>query len=82
HTRHATRQWLTVVTLVTLVTLVAMGMGVALVPASLAQVGVKGVRFVPLANLRHPTVGVLAWHQEAVSPALRTFLDVAAAGRH
>ena len=71
-TRHAARQWLTVVSLV------ALGMGVALVPASLAQAGVQGVRFVPIAGLRHPAVGVLAWHEEADNPALRVFLDCAA----
>lgn len=75
HTRHAARQWLTVVALV------ALRMGVALVPASMAQAGVKGVRFVAIANLQHPTVGVLAWHQDAVTPALRAFLDVAASGQ-
>lgn len=72
HTRHATRQWLTVVALV------AMGMGVALVPATMAQAAVQGVRFVPIAHLEHPTVGVLAWHAAARNPALQTFLDVAA----
>lgn len=72
HTRHAARQWLTVVSLV------ALGMGVALVPASLAQAGVQGVRFVPIAGLRHPTVGVLAWHEETDTPALRVFLACAA----
>ncbi|KAB2897318.1 MAG: LysR family transcriptional regulator [Burkholderiaceae bacterium] len=72
NTRHAARQWLTVVSLV------ALRMGVALVPASLAQAGVQGVRFVPIAGLRHPTVGVLAWHEEADTPALRVFLACAA----
>ncbi|QNP58342.1 LysR substrate-binding domain-containing protein [Paenacidovorax monticola] len=72
HTRHAARQWLTVVSLV------ALRMGVALVPASLAQAGVQGVRFVPIAGLHHPTVGVLAWHEETDTPALRVFLACAA----
>ena len=71
HTRHAARQWLTVVSLV------ALRMGVALVPASLAQAGLRGVRFVPIAQLHHPTVGVLAWHEETDAPALRVLLDVA-----
>ncbi|MDR6213745.1 LysR substrate-binding domain-containing protein [Paracidovorax wautersii] len=74
HTRHAARQWLTVVALV------SMRIGVALVPASMAQAAVKGVRFVPIAGLQHPTVGVLAWHEDAVTPALRTFLDMASVG--
>lgn len=73
HTRHATRQWLTVVALV------AMRMGVALVPASIAQAAVQGVRFVPVAGIDHPTVGVLAWPVEEASPALRSFLEVAEA---
>ncbi|MCW5235335.1 LysR family transcriptional regulator [Verminephrobacter eiseniae] len=72
---HATRQWLTVLTLV------ALRMGVALVPACMVQAAVKGVRLLPIARLRHPCVGVLAWHQDAVTPALRGFLDVAAANR-
>ena len=71
-TRHAARQWLTVVSLV------ALGMGVALVPASLAQAGVQGVRFVPLSGLQHPAVGVLAWHEDGDTPALRVFLECAA----
>ena len=71
HTRHAARQWLTVVSLV------ALRLGVALVPASLAQAGVQGVRFVPIAGLHHPTVGVLAWHQDGHAPALQVFLEVA-----
>ncbi|OJW90766.1 MAG: LysR family transcriptional regulator [Alicycliphilus sp. 69-12] len=70
-TRHAARQWLTVVSLV------ALGMGVALVPASLAQAGVQGVCFLPIAGLHHPTVGVLAWHEGTDTPALRVFLESA-----
>lgn len=73
-TRHAARQWLTVVALV------ASGLGVALVPASLAQAGIQGARFVPLCGLHHPTVGVLAWHAETPPPALRAFLGVAVPG--
>jgi len=73
HTHHAVRQWLTVVSLV------ALGMGVALAPASLARSGVQGVRFVPVAGPPHPAVGVLAWHEETDAPALRVFLDCAAA---
>jgi DNA-binding transcriptional LysR family regulator len=72
-TRHAARQWLTVAALV------ALGMGVALTPASLARAGVQGVRFVPLDGLRHPAVGVLAWHEDADAPALRAFIECAAA---
>lgn len=52
---HATRQWLTVVALV------AGGLGVALVPASVARSGAAGVRFVPLAQPATLGVGLLAW---------------------
>lgn len=72
-TRHAARQWMTVVALV------ASGMGVALVPASMARAGITGARFVPLKGLTHPTVGVLAWHSEQVSPALQAFVAIAGA---
>jgi DNA-binding transcriptional LysR family regulator len=73
HTRPAARQWLTVVSLV------ALGMGVAVAPASLAQAGVQGVRFVPIEGLNHPAVGVLAWHEKTDTPALRVFIECAAA---
>ena len=52
---HAARQWLTVVALV------AGGLGVALVPASVARSGAAGVRFVPLAQPATLGVGLLAW---------------------
>lgn len=73
-TRHAARQWLTVVALV------ASGMGVGLVPASMARAGITGARFVPLRGLTHPTVGVLAWHAEQTSPALQAFIAIASTG--
>ena len=70
-TRHANRQWLTVVALV------AAGMGVALVPASMARAGIAGARMVPLLGQPHPTVGVLAWHREQRFAALDAFIAVA-----
>lgn len=54
-TRHAARQWLTIVSLV------AGGMGVALVPASIAQAGIRGVRLLPIRGLSPRAVGMLAW---------------------
>ncbi len=45
----------------------------------MAQAAVQGVRFMPIAHLEHPTVGVLAWHEEGTNPALQAFLDVASA---
>ena len=49
----------------------------ALVPAALARAGLQGVRFVPIAGLRHLAVGALVWHEEADSPALRALIDCA-----
>jgi DNA-binding transcriptional LysR family regulator len=72
--RHAARQWFSVAALV------ALDMGVALVPASLALAGMPGVRFVPIKGPRHPAEGVLAWHEESDTPALRAFLECAAQG--
>ncbi|MBV8619111.1 MAG: LysR family transcriptional regulator [Curvibacter sp.] len=70
-TRHASRQWLTVVALV------AAGMGVALVPASMARAGIAGARLVPLTGEPHPTVGVLAWPRAHRPAALEAFIAVA-----
>lgn len=69
--QHAARQWLTVVSLV------AFRLGLAVVPASLARAAVRGVRFVPIKELHHSTVGALAWSKEVDSPALRLFLSCA-----
>lgn len=70
-TRHAARQWQTVVALV------GLRLGVALVPASLARAGLPGVRFVAIQGAPHPTVGVLAWRRGADHPALQTLLACA-----
>jgi DNA-binding transcriptional LysR family regulator len=71
-TRHAARQWLTVVAMV------AGGLGVALVPASLARAGMRGVSLVPVRGLVPLTVGALAWRREdAGAAALAAFIAVA-----
>lgn len=71
-TRHAARQWLTVIAMV------AAGLGVALVPASLAQAGMRGARLVPLRGMVPLTVGALAWRKEdAGLAALDAFIAVA-----
>lgn len=68
---HAARQWLTVVALV------AGGLGVALVPASVARSGAAGVRFVPLAQPATLGVGLLAWSDAAGGPVLEAFVQTA-----
>lgn len=71
-TRHAARQWLTVVALV------SAGMGVALVPATIARSSIAGAAFVPIRGQATHTVGALAWREEpAPSAVLAAFLAVA-----
>jgi DNA-binding transcriptional LysR family regulator len=71
-TRHAARQWLTVVAMV------AAGLGVALVPASLAQAGMRGARLVPVRGMVPLTVGALAWRKDDAGLAvLASFIEVA-----
>ncbi len=67
-TRHAARQWLTVVAMV------ANGMGVALVPSFLTRVGFKGVRFVKLHGLTAGSPASLAWNPGHSSAAVDTFV--------
>lgn len=58
----------------TVVSLVSSGMGTAVVPASLAALGRKGVVYRPLAD-RHPALELwLAWRRGALAPAARDFL--------
>jgi DNA-binding transcriptional LysR family regulator len=64
--RHEVRHWLTVLAFV------AAGMGVALVPASLARAGMAGVRFVALGNRRVQSVTRMVWAPERSTPALRS----------
>lgn len=70
-TCHAARQWITVVALV------ATGMGVSLVPASLAKSGVQGVRFVPLLGHSVRSSALLAWHSGSTVAALSSFIEIA-----
>ena len=64
--RHEVRHWLTVLAFV------AAGMGVALVPASLARSGMSGLRFVALGNRRVQSVTRMVWAPERATPALRS----------
>ena len=67
-TRHAARQWLTVMALV------STGQGVALVPACMQQVGMRGVCFVPLKGSSNTTSAVMAWKQDQANPLLTAFV--------
>jgi DNA-binding transcriptional LysR family regulator len=71
-TVHAARQWLTIVAMV------AQGLGVSLVPRSLAQSRVAGVRFVPLRGGSVAAPAMLVWHPGRSSGALLGFVDTAA----
>jgi DNA-binding transcriptional LysR family regulator len=70
-TRHAARQWLTVVALV------SAGMGVALVPATIAKAGIAGACFVPIRGVATRTVGVLAYKRGHGLAVLDSFIAVA-----
>ncbi len=71
-TCHAARQWLTVVAMV------GNGMGVALVPGSLALAQTHGVRFVRLDDPAAVSPAVIAWNPSHASPALDAFVACAA----
>jgi DNA-binding transcriptional LysR family regulator len=71
---HAARQWLTVLAMV------ANDMGVALAPASLAQTGLRGVRFLPIrqsSGAIAPARALLAWKASSVTPAVTQFVACA-----
>jgi len=68
---HAARQWLTVIAMV------AHGLGIALVPASLARSRIDGVVFVPLAHLPTRTTALLVWRPNANNASLARFIEVA-----
>ena len=69
--RHEVRHWLSVVALV------SRGMGIALVPRALADCGVGGVRFVPVADSAIRSEVFMLWNERrmpAVLPALAAHL--------
>jgi DNA-binding transcriptional LysR family regulator len=72
-TRHAARQWLSIVALV------ASGLGVALVPASVGKAGIAGARFLPIRGGGARAAGILVWNDERRSPLVASFVDVAGA---
>jgi len=61
----------------TVIGLVAAGVGVALVAASMRQIHVPGVVFLPLVQSDASTDILLAWKRDGESPALRNFLATA-----
>jgi DNA-binding transcriptional LysR family regulator len=62
----------------TIISLVSVGMGVALVPASLTNLGRAGVIYRPLKEKSPLVTTGLAWKNSNSSPTLRAFLDVVA----
>jgi DNA-binding transcriptional LysR family regulator len=61
----------------TVVSLVSSGLGAAIVPASVANLGRRGVVYRPLAD-RHPALEVwLAWPNGAANAAGRDFIAAA-----
>ena len=70
-TVHAARQWLTIIAMV------ANGLGVSLVPRSLARSRVKGVRFIPLQGELALSRALLVWNPNYGSPALDSFIACA-----
>jgi DNA-binding transcriptional LysR family regulator len=70
-TRHAARQWLSIVALV------AAGTGVALVPASLGQAGIAGAKLVPIRGAGARASAVMAWNAERAAPLVAAFVEAA-----
>ncbi|MNY13323.1 DNA-binding transcriptional activator XapR [compost metagenome] len=68
---HRARSWITVVAMV------AQDGGMALVPMSLVNAGMAGVRFIPLAGPPTPAPAMLAWNPTLLAPALAIFVDCA-----
>lgn len=67
-TVHAARQWLTIVAMV------AEGLGVSLVPRSLARSHVDNVRFVPFTGAAAISPALLVWNPARTSPGLERFI--------
>ena len=72
-TVHAARQWLTVMAMV------AQGLGISLVPQSLARSRFHGVRFVKLSGASVTSPALFAWNPTHLSPALQALVDCARA---
>jgi DNA-binding transcriptional LysR family regulator len=70
-TIHAARQWLTIVAMV------ANGLGVSLVPRTLARSQVQGVRFMKIGGLPVIAPALLVWNPTYYSPIVRSFVECA-----
>lgn len=68
-TRFAVRQWLTIAALV------ANGLGVALVPKSLARTKLAGARFVPIRNPHARSNALFLWNSSRIVPGLDPFIE-------
>jgi DNA-binding transcriptional LysR family regulator len=60
----------------TLIGLVAAGFGVSLVPASLQNIQIRRVRYLPLREKTPTTSLQLVWHRQNTSPVLAKVIDV------
>jgi DNA-binding transcriptional LysR family regulator len=60
----------------TLIGLVAAGVGVSLVPASLQNIQISQVRYIPLNEETPKTTLELVWHRRNKSPVLLNFIDL------
>lgn len=74
-TVHAARQWLTIIAMV------AHGLGIALVPRSIARSRLDGVCFVRFGGAPVASPALLVWNSASPGPALASFLESAAATR-
>lgn len=68
---HKTRSWLS------MMSLVSAGCGVALLPLSLARVGMNGVAFVCLKGPKTPAVAKLVWREDNENPLILPFVAFA-----
>lgn len=62
--------------MVTIASLVAVGLGVSVMPASVARLWREGVAFLPLTGRLPAAELVMAWRPDDTSPVLRAFLEV------
>lgn len=72
-THHAARQWLTIAAMI------ANGAGIALVPASLAGCGLRGVHFVALQDTDSLSPALMAWNPAYGCRGLECFIECAEA---
>lgn len=68
---HAARQWLTIVAMV------ANGLGVSLVPHTLARSRVHGVKFVRISGEQVLAPAMLVWNPNYYLPTIRSFIECA-----